>query len=278
MNDFKDLTKDKGVRKRIVAEGSGELIKSGCSVLIEYTIYLYPSLKKVDSTMDKSVAVEFIVGEDDELMLECIQIAVGSMRLGEKAMLYSEAKYAFQALGNLPHIPPNSSLRLDVEIKHVSFPVVNTSVQISSAAKLKDQGNTHFQAKEFTLAINNYEKGLNAIAFPTAPTETELVAINRLVVSLNSNLAACHLKEGTFKSALACCQKVLYTEHDNPKAIFRYSQAASGLLLFDDAIKCLEKGLKINPDEPTLKNEVVRVNKMRKDIDVKEKEVYAKMF
>ena len=93
MNDFKDLTKDKGVRKRIVAEGTGELIKPGCSVLIEYTIYLYPSLKKIDSTMDRSAAVEFIVGEDDGLMLKCIQIAVGTMRLGEKAMLYSEAKY-----------------------------------------------------------------------------------------------------------------------------------------------------------------------------------------
>ena len=93
MNDFKDLTKDKGVRKRIVAEGTGELIKPGCIVLIEYTIYLYHSLKKIDSTMDRSAAVEFIVGQDDDLMLKCIQIAVGPMRLGEKAMLYSEAKY-----------------------------------------------------------------------------------------------------------------------------------------------------------------------------------------
>ena len=156
--------------------------------------------------------------------------------------------------------------------------MINTSVQILNATQLKDQGNINFQAKEYALAIKNYEKGLNAIAFPTAPTETELVAINSLVVSLNSNLSACHLKEGAFKSALACCQKVLYTQPDNLKAIFRYSQASAGLLLFDDAIKCLEKGLKIYPDEPILKNEIVRVLNMRKEINSTEKEVYSKMF
>ncbi|KAF4980104.1 hypothetical protein FZEAL_3825 [Fusarium zealandicum] len=134
-----------GVNKTIITEGSGAIPSNGQTVTIEYTGYLKDTNKpdnkgdKFDSSVGRGdFVVKIGVGQvikgtpafrssetlrenhvDANKAIAGWDEGVTTMKVGEKATLDISPDYGYGARGFPGHIPANSSLIFDVELKNV---------------------------------------------------------------------------------------------------------------------------------------------------------------
>ncbi|KAK8042752.1 hypothetical protein PG994_013235 [Apiospora phragmitis] len=134
-----------GVTKTTIKEGSGAIPTPGQSVTIEYTGWLKDT-SKPDSKGNKyalpllsflhtvpvdgpsyGMTFDSSVGRGDfETTIGVGQVIKGwdegvtQMKVGEKATLTISADFAYGARGFPGHIPPNSDLIFDVELKKIN--------------------------------------------------------------------------------------------------------------------------------------------------------------
>ncbi|XP_066154274.1 FK506-binding protein 59-like [Euwallacea fornicatus] len=100
--------------KKILKEGTGDsLVPEGSRVQVHYTGTLLNG-EKFDSSRDRNTPFEFELGKGS--VIKGWDIGVASMKKGEQAILTCGPEYAYGALGNLPLIPPDSTLKFDVEV------------------------------------------------------------------------------------------------------------------------------------------------------------------
>ncbi|RCI13287.1 hypothetical protein L249_0654 [Ophiocordyceps polyrhachis-furcata BCC 54312] len=111
-----------GVTKTTHQAGSGAQPKAGDTVTIEYTGFLKDASKpdgkgaKFDSSVGRGAFVVKIgVGQ----VIKGWDEGVTQMKLGEKATLDISSDYGYGAKGFPGHIPPNTDLIFDVELKDV---------------------------------------------------------------------------------------------------------------------------------------------------------------
>uniref|UniRef100_A0A182VUN1 peptidylprolyl isomerase n=1 Tax=Anopheles minimus TaxID=112268 RepID=A0A182VUN1_9DIPT len=115
MEEYIDLSRDGGVQKRILQEGTGDETPSkGCSVSLHYTGTLDADGKKFDSSRDRNEPFQFNLGTGS--VIKAFDIGVASMKLGEKCILRCAPKYAYGSSGSPPNIPPNATLNFELEI------------------------------------------------------------------------------------------------------------------------------------------------------------------
>ncbi|PHH67371.1 hypothetical protein CDD81_139 [Ophiocordyceps australis] len=111
-----------GVTKTTTKTGSGEQPAAGDTVTIEYTGYLKDKSKqdnkgeKFDSSVGRG---DFIVKIGVGQVIKGWDEGVTQMKVGEKATLDISSDYGYGAKGFPGHIPPNSDLLFDVELKKV---------------------------------------------------------------------------------------------------------------------------------------------------------------
>nr|CAH7740034.1 unnamed protein product [Callosobruchus chinensis] len=106
--------KDGGVLKEILTEGTGEeLPPLGCKVSVHYTGTLTDGTK-FDSSRDRNSPFQFDLGRGS--VIKAWDIGVATMKKGERAMLTCAPEYAYGEAGSPPTIPPNSTLKFDVEV------------------------------------------------------------------------------------------------------------------------------------------------------------------
>ena len=104
------LTKDSGVIKDIVIPGQGQKIEAGDILAIEYKA----SVKGNPTPFAKGDKEQFIV--KDGSLIRGWDIAVESMRIGEKSIIQCTAPYAYGTKGVSPVIPPDSDLELEIKV------------------------------------------------------------------------------------------------------------------------------------------------------------------
>ncbi|XP_049282677.1 FK506-binding protein 59 isoform X1 [Anopheles funestus] len=115
MEDYIDLSRDGGVQKRILQEGTGDETPSkGCSVSLHYTGTLDADGKQFDSSRDRNEPFQFKLGIG--AVIKAFDIGVASMKQGEKCILRCAPKYAYGKSGSPPNIPPNATLNFELEI------------------------------------------------------------------------------------------------------------------------------------------------------------------
>ncbi|KAL3265474.1 hypothetical protein HHI36_009678 [Cryptolaemus montrouzieri] len=106
--------KDGGVMKEIIQEGIGvETPTPGSNVKVHYTGTLLDG-SKFDSSRDRDRPFEFNLGKGS--VIKAWDIGVATMRKGERAILTCAPQYAYGESGSPPAIPPNSTLKFDVEV------------------------------------------------------------------------------------------------------------------------------------------------------------------
>ncbi|KAK8128383.1 FK506-binding protein 1B [Apiospora sp. TS-2023a] len=132
-----------GVTKTTIKEGSGAIPQVGQAVTIEYTGWLKDT-SKPDSKGNKyalplpppstrflfttlGTAFDSSVGRGDfETTIGVGQVIKGwdegvtQMKVGEKATLTISSDFAYGSRGFPGHIPPNSDLIFDVELKKIN--------------------------------------------------------------------------------------------------------------------------------------------------------------
>lgn len=109
-----DLSNDGGVLKEILKEGEGsESPGDNCTVSCHYTGTLLDGTK-FDSSVDRGEPFEFQLGKGQ--VIKSWDIGVASMKKGEKCVLTCAPDYAYGKAGSPPNIPPNSTLKFELEL------------------------------------------------------------------------------------------------------------------------------------------------------------------
>jgi tetratricopeptide (TPR) repeat protein len=178
-----------------------------------------------------------------------------------------------------------------------STPSVPQTVEekIQHAQQLKEQGNEHFKKGETKKAIRSYKHiflyvtGLgnnplevlsNQQTSMSSSSNKDASPIAQLQLTANLNLAACYLKISppNYRRAKEYADKVLKSDSENVKAIFRRAQASLGLQDIDNARIDLEKAQKLAPEDALIKKELKRLEQMEVQHKQKEKKLYQHMF
>lgn len=102
--------------------------------------------------------------------------------------------------------------------------------------------------------------------------------ISGILVSANSNLAACHVKLEKWDKVIKCCDKVLEKDADNAKAYYRRALAHHALNNLDKAQADLRKGIELAPTDPNIRNLYEKVRERLRDLDEKGKRELRGMF
>ncbi|OXU31501.1 hypothetical protein TSAR_001033 [Trichomalopsis sarcophagae] len=111
-----DITpaKDGGVLKEILKEGTGTKTPQVASrVKVHYTGTLLDGTK-FDSSRDRNQPFEFELGQSQ--VIKAWDIGIATMKKGEVAVLTCAPEYAYGKPGSPPAIPPNSTLKFEVEM------------------------------------------------------------------------------------------------------------------------------------------------------------------
>ncbi|KAG5274634.1 hypothetical protein AALO_G00138450 [Alosa alosa] len=138
-----DITsnKDKGVCKVVRRQGAeGESPMIGDKVFVHYTGKLLNG-RKFDSSIDRMEPFSFNVGKGQ--VIRAWDIGVTSMQRGEVCTFLCKPEYAYGKTGNLPKIPPNSSLVFEVELLDFSGEELMEDGGIVRRIKVKGAGFTN---------------------------------------------------------------------------------------------------------------------------------------
>lgn len=130
------LTDDKGVQKRILQEGTGEVQPfDGCKVLCHYTGKLTDGTQ-FDSSVGRE-PFEFELGAGS--VIKGFDLGVASMRKGEKSLFTFTPGYAYGSHGSPPNIPGNSTLIFEVRsvLNHYNTSVINGPKYLAGIVELE---------------------------------------------------------------------------------------------------------------------------------------------
>lgn len=105
INEYKLICKQEG-------EGS-ETPCDGCTVSLHYTGSLVDGTK-FDSSLDRNEPFEFSLGKGQ--VISAFDMGIATMKKGEKCILTCAPNYAYGVAGSPPNIPPNSTLKFELEM------------------------------------------------------------------------------------------------------------------------------------------------------------------
>ncbi|OWK51221.1 Peptidyl-prolyl cis-trans isomerase FKBP8, partial [Lonchura striata] len=216
----------------------------------DVTIRLKATLED-GTVVEEDPALTFTLGDCD--VLQALDLCVQLLEMGETALIVSEAKYCYGAQGRSPDIPPNASLRLEVELLAArdapDLELLSGKEKIQLANRKRERGNFFYQQADYVLAINSYDIALRIAGSSSKvdfspDEEAELLDVK---VKCLNNLAASQLKLDHFKAALKSCNLVLEHQPGNIKALFRKGKVLAQQGEYREAIPILKAALKLEP-------------------------------
>jgi hypothetical protein len=156
---------------------------------------------------------ELNMGEDS-FPCEALELAVGSMRSGEEALIkVVEPKYAFGEIGLAGVVPPAEVVSYHVTLHSFKDGPENYELdgpgKAQRAEQLKERGNKAFKAGALWKARRMYDLVESlADGVPGNASEEDKARLAAVRLATNLNLAAIALKEGQDKKCLSMCAKV----------------------------------------------------------------------
>lgn len=269
-----DVSGDGGCLKTIISPGDTEAgcPPAGSKVKVHYVGTLASDGSKFDSSRDRGVEFEFILGKGQ--VIKGWDVGVASMFKGEKALLKCTPEYAYGARGSPPKIPESATLHFEVEL--FSWAAVkkgkwemDAAERIAEGAAGKAEGTTLFKAGSYAEAADAYRGAADYLhevdellgeAEEDAQKAKEALALE---VTCELNAAQCRLKLGEPRLALEACNRALELEADNVKALYRRASAHRQLQAFADAKSDIVKACKLDPKNREMRELYENIKKVR---------------
>ena len=111
--DTVQITEDGGIIKKIIKEGKGGLPKNGQEIIAHYEGTLLDG-SVFDSSYSRNTPFNFVLGKGR--VIKAWDESFATMKIGEQALIIAKPEYAYGDNGNIPKIPPNSTLQFKVEL------------------------------------------------------------------------------------------------------------------------------------------------------------------
>ncbi len=112
----KTVTLPDGLKYTDLKVGKGAMPRAGQKAVVHYT-GTFLNGKKFDSSRDSGTPFEFVLGaRGPGGVIKCWDEAVATMRVGGRRKLVCPPQLAYGERGYPPVIPPNATLKFDVEL------------------------------------------------------------------------------------------------------------------------------------------------------------------
>jgi peptidylprolyl isomerase len=265
-----------GLKKKITQEGHGEVPPPGSNVNVHYVGTLLSDGTKFDSSRDRNVPFSFDLGKGS--VIKGWDEGVATMKTGEIAELVCAPDYAYGAAGSPPKIPPNATLKFEVEVIGFTEPVDTPEKKVEAASAKKEEGNQYFKDGQYENAKFAYEKGKELVQDIWGVENDAQKKAGELKIALGANITMCSLKLGDYGEAIKEAKEVLRNDPANIKTIWRLGQAYMHTGEYEDGLAVVEEGLKLAPEDPNLKSVLSQIHQKQADYHKKEKTMYKKMF
>ncbi|KAG0734487.1 hypothetical protein G6F57_009742 [Rhizopus arrhizus] len=271
-----NLTPDGGVTKRIIKVGLGNRPEPTNFVSIHYDAYLLDTSEKFDSSRDRNS--EFTFQLRDSKVIEAWELAIPTMQVGELAEIICTSDYGYGDEGRQYIVPPRAQLRFEVELLGFWEKPKSASERIRLAEKKKDEGNALFKLDAIEQALFAYRKAREYVQDLWDCEPEELMEARQLIVSIQLNIGACHLKLKNYDHAIEVCQKALDRDMTKIKAYYRIGQAYMEKGDYEASLTFIRVGLEFKPNDQSLLLLLKSVEKKKQSYVDSSTLIYKKMF
>lgn len=313
-----ELTQDGGLVKRIDEAGQGPLPDAESVVRVHYVARVGGEEGSVFDTTEE------LGGEGLDFTLSTgavvvgLELAVRSMRPGERASISCQPQYGYGAAGRPPAVSPHAALHFGVHL--VSFrdrekqPWEMGAVEnFEAASAARERGNSLVQGGEHAGAAIEYYDAISHLdavlevappswramaqgqgpepaaeaeedgeANPLSPSSgldnVDVDEWRRLLIASLLNLALCHLKMGAPAEAEEACTRALAFDAESIKARLRRGRARGEQGDSHGALADLEAARAIDPSNRSVARELRRLEARRRGERQREMQVAQAMF
>lgn len=150
--------------------------------------------------------------------------------------------------------------------------------RLKLAMKNKDEGNELFSCGNFRPAAARYTKALTHCSKFFDLSNDDIAEINKLKVSLYSNLAMCYLKMENVDAAIKNCDEGIKLDDSMVKLYYRRASAYEKKKMYEEADKDLDKASQLAPEDKGVIALAARVKQQLKRQAEKEKAMWSKAF
>ncbi|XP_023699812.1 peptidyl-prolyl cis-trans isomerase FKBP8 isoform X1 [Paramormyrops kingsleyae] len=278
--EWLDVLGNGHLKKKVLEAGNGPDSKPQKGQNVK--IFLKMSLSD-GTVVEEEPCLSFTLGDGD--VIQALDLTVLLMEMNEKAIVHTDAKYAYGGLGSTaPAVPPTSPLILELQLLEATdapdLELLSPQDKIRLAGQKRERGNTYYQRGDYTFAVNSYGIALqiteSSSKVDVSPQEEEEL-LDMKVKCLN-NIAAAQLKLDHYDAALRSCVSVLVHQPDNIKALFRKGKVLALQGEYAEAIKILKRALKLEPSNKTIHAELSKLVKKHSEQRDMEQAMYKKML
>ncbi|KAH0789787.1 peptidyl-prolyl cis-trans isomerase, FKBP-type family protein [Histomonas meleagridis] len=275
------LTEDGLITKTIIKEGNGPQPKDDEKVFVCYVGKLQSNNKEFENCGTKEQPFLLTIGKE---IIEGCNIALKSMKVGEISSFTIDPKYGYGEKGKEPLVPPNETLVFEIELLEILHPKTPQDEGICKAIYQCQRGNAEFKQGDISRAISFYTEARLTLMFEAKEDmnsddpKSESYEYKKVNNRLNRNLAVAHSKIGEYTQAIHFANEALLFESNDLKTLIRKLDAELKLKRVKDARQTFNHAIGCSPNEPTLKQYQAQLEKLEKEQNVRQDELFRNAF
>lgn len=270
------LLADGGVIKEVLIPGAGDTPKTNQEVAVTY-IGVWTNGEEMDKIVSVKAPYRFTLGVGQ--VMQGWDVAVGTMRRGEKAKVTVDPKYASGWPTCPAYFPYDAKAQYEIEVldfygKRMALATWQAARLRKEAEEYKARGKEYFVAGRVKIAMYCYYEALRFID----AIEDIAASDKEMQRTLKTNLAVCLFKENSFDETIKTCSEILKPAPDTTKALYLRGMSFSKLGKLDEAAADLKKVLEATPDDLKAKAEYEQVLRKKMPKKAQKKSQYAELF